>query len=352
LQIIRTSDRGAFKRCRRSWDLGSKIRQNLVIKGPVPKPLDFGTAIHRGMESWYNPMQWEWDRELRKSLSVAAFLECQREQKARYLAEMPDMDEELRKDFNERTELGTGMLYHYFHWSANMDQFTPKMVEIEFEVPIPGLEGTYAEGAVYQGRVDALMEDLKGRYWIWDHKTTARMDPTAHLELDEQCGSYAWALQLMLGIPIEGVVYNELYKGVPGPPTVLKNGNFSKSKSQDTSYELYFQALMERFEYIPDEYADILETFRLKGNEYFRRTQVHRSPEELRTQGERIRLEALDMLDPNIRIYPNPTKFNCQNCMFRTPCIAMNDGSDVKWILAENYKVRTDDNDRPPVSPE
>lgn len=345
--IIRTSDRGAFKRCRKSWDLGSKIRKNLQPKGPMPKPLDFGTAIHAALEVYYDPETWGWDRSVVEALALARFSEEQEGQLQTYLRDIGQghgggiTDEEIRNDFAERWTLGEGMLKHYFQWSKiNDTDWTPLYVELEFEVVIPGLEGTYAEGAVYQGRIDLVIKDRLDRYWIVDHKTAARFDSTAHLELDPQCGSYAWALQHMLGIPIAGVVYNELYKGVPGPPTRLKRGGFSKNKSQDTSYDLYVQTLMEEYGEIPSDYEDHLEFLKTKESVYFRRTRVHRSAAELQKLGESVRLEALDMLDPDLRIYPNPTKFNCQNCMFRTPCLIEHEGGDVDWVLRENYEQR------------
>jgi hypothetical protein len=153
-------------------------------------------------------------------------------------------------------------------------------------------------------------------------------------------GSYQWALEQQLGIPIAGSVYNELYKGMPQPPAmnkVQRQGRwFSVNKMQDTSYALYLQTLLEYNEPI-ELYKDILEHLRVSGKQWFRRTQIHRSPNEMRELGERITMEAQDMIDPNIKLYPNPSRFSCKWCPFRTPCIMMNDGSDVEWILNEQY---------------
>ncbi len=347
--IIRNSDRGAFKRCRLSWDWGSKIRQNLIFKGPAPKPLDFGTSIHRGLEVYYNPATWHFDFEIKCDLAILAFVRCQEEQLKSYLKEMNEeaLQDELKADFRERDNLGRNMLMHYFSWARTNDAFTPIYTEVEFEVPISGLEGTYAEGAVYQGRIDLIVLDELGRYWIVDHKTTARFDSTEHLELDEQCGSYAWALMEMLGIQVTGIVYNELRKSYPAPPEELKRGGLSKNKTQDAPYEMYVEALEKKFGGIPPDYVEFVEYLKVRENNFFRRTRVHRSVEEMRSLGEQIQLEALDMLDLNIRIYKNPTKFNCKNCMFRIPCIAKQDGSDIKYILSELYKVRSSDASQP-----
>lgn len=341
VDIVRTSDRGAFKRCRLSWDYGSKVRQNLTWMGPAPKPLDFGTAIHRGLEVYYNPETWPVmqasaiGRQGVELHAIAAFHQCQSEQLAGYLKDQPSLGEELRQDYKERFELGEGMLRHYFQWAPRHDNFTPLMTEIEFEVPLE------RKDTLYQGRIDLVVKSNKsGGLWIIDHKTAAKFDSTEHLELDSQTGSYAWALQQKLGLRIEGVVYSELYKGVPGPPEeTYKGTKLSKNKQQATTYDLYLQAVREKFGGIPTEYNDFLDFLKHRDFEYFRRTVVHRSQRELQSIGRDIELEAADMFD-DPRIYPNPTKFNCKGCMFRTPCLARQDGSDVDWIIRETYRKR------------
>ena len=49
---IHTSDRSAFKFCRRRWDWSSPMRRNLVPK-TVQFPLWFGTGFHYALEMHY-----------------------------------------------------------------------------------------------------------------------------------------------------------------------------------------------------------------------------------------------------------------------------------------------------------
>src|SRR5947209_3560583 len=81
--IIRTSDRAYFKRCRQLWDFTSKIRMNYE---PLvqPRPLEFGTAIHRGLEVYYNPETWDWDWEVKQGLCLKAFADAIEETKQTY----------------------------------------------------------------------------------------------------------------------------------------------------------------------------------------------------------------------------------------------------------------------------
>jgi hypothetical protein len=348
--FIHTSDRLSFKRCRRRWNWASHLRGNLK---PVKtaRPLQFGSAIHRAMEVYYNPVTWNWvrhgtpeQRAVVERLVLDVFREEMLYDRRTAIIENDDkpLNAEEEAEWQEHLELGQGMLRHYFTWAPPRDTFTPIGVEIDFYVLIPDVLDEKGEAVYYRGRIDLLVQDDWGYYWIIDHKTTARMDDgTEHLELDEQMGSYQWALEKQLGIPIAGSVYNELYKGYPQPPTmnkVQRQGRwFSVNKTQDTSYAMYLQTLIEYNEPI-ELYREVLDHFRLNGKQWFRRTQIHRSPHEMKEMGERISMEAMDMVDPNIRLYPNPSRFSCRWCPFRTPCLMVNDGSDVQWILNSNFR--------------
>jgi hypothetical protein len=351
--IIRTSDRKLFKQCRQKWDFGSKLRMNLE---PLfaPKPLDFGTAIHRGLQTYYEPSTWAIDRDVVRALSVQSFADVCNEQKRQYIKiSSGDMAIDLEIDYKERVELGKGMLEYYFKYAKLNDKFKPVFVEVEFEVPIMrcgislpmGFEWdledrlTYMGAPVfYQGRVDLVVEDEFGEYWIVDHKTAAQFGDTQHLALDEQCGSYIWALRHQLNLRVAGVIYNELRKKVPHKPNVLKNGSLSCNKQQDTTYDLFMEAIHEGG-YSPDGYTDFLAFLKENPKEFVRRTQVHRNPREMDILQRRIALEAIDMLT-NPSIYPNPVKWNCDGCWFFAPCVAQQEAGDVQFILREGYKKR------------
>lgn len=56
---IHSSDRAAFKFCRRQWSWGSPARMNLIPRADVhgvDKNLWFGTGIHSALEAFYNPV--------------------------------------------------------------------------------------------------------------------------------------------------------------------------------------------------------------------------------------------------------------------------------------------------------
>jgi hypothetical protein len=366
--IIRTSDRISFKSCRQSWDYGSKLRQNYEPVA-LPKPLDFGTAIHSGAEVLYDPRTWEWPRDVVEAAALQAFIDENRSALTRWEKLTESSDELVREDFKERSVLGVGMLKNYFAWARNNDPFTPILVEAEFEVPIPAghltkfPEDMYADDegnlqkrspdgtewwpVVYQGRIDMIIKDEHGRYWIVDHKTCAQMrqDVVTFMEMDEQLKSYGWAIQKQLGIPIAGLALNELYKGVPAPPkqnTQQRKGCwFSVNKMQDTTYELYLETVstQDAGAYEQGLYDDILAYLKNQGNKYFRRTWTAFTQPEYDNLGEQICLEAIDMLSDPL-IYPNPSRFKCGYCMFRAPCLSRMESSDEALVLQQLYVQR------------
>lgn len=332
------------------------MHRNLVpLRGA--KPLEFGTDWHEGMAVLYDPATWSLVMSLKTRKAILesvrqTFIQANAKHRAKYADDTGYVNIDVEADFKEREELGLGMLDAYFDWQIGIDEFTPTHVEIDFEVPILTPDGgeyhceCHGWPVVYQGRIDSIVQDKFGWYWILEHKTAAQMGPTEHLQLDEQTGSYSWALMQMLGLRVQGVIYNQAVKKVPHAPLELlrpqKGRNYSVNKQQDTTYEIAVSTLSKAGEDLthPD-YVNFLEYLKLQGNKFFRRTQVHRNLHELEDQGKRIFWEARDMLNPDTVPYPNPSQFHCMWCAFRQPCIAMNDGSDYEFLLEEEYRNRT-----------
>jgi len=284
--------------------------------------------MHAALQAYYNPETWGTE-SLQRYNAKQAFLMSIKEIGTKVKIGALEFEER----FDEQKELGLGMLEHYFLWAPTRDKFKPIYVEIEFEVPIPGLEGV-----VYQGRIDLIVEDEFG-YWIIDHKTTAQLAQTEWLALDDQCSSYAWAAKQMLGLDIRGIVYNELRKKAPRKPSVLRSGALSVNKNQDTTYEVYLATLRDKG-YKEKSYAPILQYLKDNPKEFVRRTKVTYGPRVLPLVEKRIRTEAVNMLgDPDI--YPTPSRFNCNGCQFFAPCLALHEGYDPQTILDEQYEKRT-----------
>lgn len=376
---IHTSERKSFRACRRRWDW--LFRDNYYPK-VTAKPLEFGVAFHKGMEVYYDPATWNDPREIVQQEAIKAFVDSCEEQKTKAILEFGHLylENEQEQDYAERVELGRGMLNYYFTRVAPQEDigWVPVKVEIGFMVAIPnpetgeeaiwckcdhcwekiiawGEKGNFAPTnrdiwiglpVVYAGRLDMLAQDHNGAYWIFDWKTARSIaEKYDFLYLDDQVASYVWALR-KLGLKIMGFVYHEQRKGFPLPPK--KNVNrrlgrmFSVAQNQDTGYDIYLETVSteDNEAYEAGLYDDFLEFLKNDGIIYYMRHQIAKSDAEMEETERNIGFEALDMIDPSLRIYPSPGRFGCNFCAFQTPCIEANSQGDYKFALNTMFEIK------------
>lgn len=373
---IHNSERKSFRGCRRRWNWA--YREGIV---PIDteERFDFGIAFHRGMETFYTPEAWKTtDSDEKAAAALESFLlECEL-QRRRYLEthKLTELPQEVDDNFRNRLDLGAGMLaYHakYVHPKED-DWFRPVAVEIPFEVPLldPDRPGNLLRCTsspfcgqnhsndrtnddsivVYAGRVDALMEDVKwgGGYWIWDHKTAATLaNDEEFLQLDDQVGGYCWALSIKLNLAIKGFIYAECRKDFPRQPRLLKRTQkgcqFSTAKTQATSIEIFepYVAKHDPEAFLRGCYDEYLDYLRGSGATLFsQRFTVIKTDLEQENIGENIAIEAADMVDSKLRIYPNVSRFHCKPCKYREPCHSMFLGEDVDYLLGGDNFTQTD----------
>lgn len=376
---IHTSERRSFRACRRRWDWAFNKAWYPKI---TAKPLEFGVAYHEAMEVYYEPEMWETDRQVRAALAIQTFVAKCEEQRQNALENGGSSffyDEDVEIDYNERVELGKGMLNYYFTEVAPVVDvgWKPVKVEIGFMVPIPNvrtgeeyiicrcvncklkwdiyisdedIDDVKFRGlpVVYAGRLDMLAEDLtnKGTYYIFDWKT-ARTIPNNHdfLYLDDQIGSYVWALS-RIGLNVRGFVYHEQRKGFPQAPKRNKQRRlgllYSIAKNQDTDYDSYLETVRahDAEAYEAGLYDEYLTYLKQHGIKFFERSKIAKVRQELDEIQRNISLEALDMINTDLSIYPSPGRFGCQFCAFQTPCIEMNSGGDYEVALQSMYEQR------------
>lgn len=385
---IHTSGRKEFRNCRRKWDL--VFRQRYYPK-VTAKPLEFGSAFHKAMETFYNPDTWGKDHEVNGALATLDFIKMCEDQKAKAIeANNSQLDIEQEEDYAERIELGKGMLNYYFNEvSPKIDKgWVPIKVEIGFVVPIKNPETgeeamwcTCAEcwdkwapysldnrllsenqlpepwkglPVVYAGRLDMLAKDENGNYWIYDWKTAATIsDRDDFLYLDDQVGSYPWALK-KLGVNVVGFVYHQQRKDFPKPPkrnaSVRLGRAFSVSKSEPVDYDSYYATVSveDKVAYENGLYDEFLIYLQNEGVIFYRRSFITKSDKELESIERSIGQEVLDIISDDLRIYPSPTKFGCSYCAFQTPCMGMNNGEDFQYALdtmfekKEHYYIRNE----------
>jgi hypothetical protein len=354
-----------FRRCRRAWNFGARIRQNYVPALPQ-RVFDFDKAIHDALAVYYFPAMDDWDRAIVRPLAIKGFLRSLEEDRARF-EQTAQLTPEQEEEWDQALERGEAMLTGYFAWAAPLDTFASIFSDQEYWAPIPdpahpGSDLVNAAGREirYLGRVDQLFSDVNDEYWIADHRIVGNeWEDNDQLLLDLEGMAALWATeQTYPQLRIAGTVYNELrVDAEPGSLGVEAADGFDAHVTGRT---------MRRARHIhtrrsplspepPDpleailspqlsaegqavDYIDSRET-----GEWFRRTHVRRGRTSVRNVGLLVAAEAMLVAMPQLPIYPTPSPENCCTCVFQAPCIAMNAGTDPAPVLEASFRKRTEE---------
>lgn len=113
------------------------------------------------------------------------------------------VDENPRRHANVRIVLEEWLIEHPL--SALPFTVAPGLVEVAFELPLPGFDNTF-----YRGRIDTLVED--DGLWVHEFKTTGRIDETwwRQWRLDSGISGYVWAVEQQLGERPRGAIVSAL----------------------------------------------------------------------------------------------------------------------------------------------
>jgi hypothetical protein len=183
--------------------------------------------------------------------------------------------------------------------------------------------------------------------FVVTHNTAAQLSSTEmYLELDDQVASYIFALRRAMGLNIRGFIYHEQRKAFPEPPKenkVRRLGRlFSVNVNASTDYDTYLQTVLahDKDAYEAGLYDDHLAWLQTSGIDYYRKFVIYKSDYELEQVEKNLVSEALDMVDPNVRIYPMPGRFSCNGCAFQGPCLSKNAGQDYLYALKTMYVKR------------
>jgi len=333
LYVVSTSDRIVFKRCRRRWDFQSRNRQSLTpIEGVVAAPLWQGSGHHFALEDFHgynvfgHPVK-----------AFEAYIESHRR------SELPD-------DYREVADLEIGMLNYYAddwlvaHPDPLKTLWIDDVPQVEVNVLVPlGIQPPPGfDEVVYSVTYDRVGIDEHGRLVIVDYKTAAKAYEAGRLELDPQVSSYIWSGRLVYGDSLEGAQWVIFLKAVPDEPLILKSGELSQNKNQYTTYRIYKKALLEYYGEIPNSYKEFLNHLAAQedetGDRYVKRDTIYRNEVFAENEERKIFAEIHDMIDPNLSLYPNPTRDCSWDCQFRAPCLSMDDGSDYSYMLESEYE--------------
>lgn len=332
--IIRTSDRIAFRSCRRRWGWSSHLRHNL---GPISaiSPLWFGSGIHFALEDFHG-----WNRF---GHPKAAFLAYVAARQAYDPHKIPD-------DVDQLIELGSAMMDYYVLWLQQRKNSVYRtywhngqpQVEVNFRIKIPWPKGKFGYDEVYySGTIDRVVEDEYGLLWPKDYKTAARME-TLHFLTDPQINAYMWAAPYIYpGKDIGGFMYQQHLKQIPKGGQILQSG-VSANQNQLTSSIMYRNTLIDVYKSVdrsPAKCQEFLNNLLFNEDElrdrYIQIDKINRNERNAQAEGTKVLMEIEDMLNPDLPLYPNPTRDCSGNypCAFLSPCISMDDGSDWRHEL-------------------
>lgn len=344
IAIIRTSDRIQFRNCRRRWGWQSHLRGNLGPK-ETASPLWFGSGIHYALEDFHSTNIYG-----HPARAFEAYVEATRANQK--VSELP-------ADWDDLRILGHGMMFYYgTYWLKNREPLKTfiyegqPQVEVNAHVVIPRDEQPQIvkdnwDQVIYSVTLDRVVEDDDGLLWIVEYKTAKRI-VTAHFATDPQVSAYCWIGQLLYGRPIAGVIYVQFRKQLPDLPRILANGEISTNKQMATTHGLYRAQVVRLcgpdYKKWPGKYVDHVNWLAQQESpvhdNFIRRDRIERNEHFTQAEGTKVLLELEEMLNPNIALYPNPTRFQCSFCSFQNACINLDDGSDWQFELQHFFKRR------------
>ena len=341
IAVVRTSDRGTFKRCRRKWAWGSPLRQN---RGARDQPSYFwiGTGGHFALEDYHGYNHFQHPVEAFRAY-VAACKKQQRKEKHG----LPD-------DWEEQSDMCEGILNNYLLWSKNREQYQTvwldgiPQVEITCHIPLPVKPPPGFDSIVYQFTLDRLVE-IEDEYWIVDWKFYKQFHQGS-LDFDPQLTAYTWAAQTVFPKPIAGAILHEFKKKLPNAPRVLQSGKISTALEQGTSHGLYREALLQLYgeiNRVPDQNIRCLNDLAARESpdrdDFIKRARTRRTELQLRAEGSKILLELEDMCNPDLPLYPNFTRDCSWDCSFQDACLMMDRDDDWEYHLNDISIQRTEE---------
>jgi hypothetical protein len=153
--------------------------------------------------------------------------------------------------------------------------------------------------------------------------------------------------------PVVGVIYMQYIKKTPELPKILSSGKVSTASTLATSASLYRKQLDRLYgssTKAPMENVRFLTDLMIKededGDRYIRREYIHRTTKMVDAEALKILLEMEDMLNPDLPLYPSPTRECARMCSVLGACLAFDNGEDWEGILADKFTARDQGPDR------
>jgi len=342
IAIVRTSDRSLFKRCRRKWGWHSGLRQNLAVSDN-PSYFWLGTGGHFAMEDYHGYNHYQSPVE-----AFRAYVEACRSFHSKHRHGLPD-------DWEEQSTLCEGVLEHYLIWAQNRDTLQTvwlngePQVEITCHIDLPIEPPPGFDKIVYQFTLDRLVE-IDDEYWILDWKFYKTFSQGS-LDMDQQMSAYVWAANAVFEKPIAGAILFEFRKTLPNAPRILSTGKLSVAEKQGTTHGMYRDAIIKLYgdtDKAPSSVIHCLNDLAARESEdrddFIRRSRTRRTLIQQQSEGTKILMEIEDMCNPDLPLYPNPTRDCSWDCSLMDICLMIDRDDDWSELLSELTVERVEEN--------
>ena len=286
------------------------------------RPLFLGSWIHSALESVYKDESWKVGHQPYVDEWNKLFEEERAEMMEKYKVPLPEVVERIIKSYL---------------WYYRNDGWKPVMVEkiLEVETPLV-IDG---KKVIFKGRLDLVIEDEEGKYWLVDHKTASTIpQPTAFHAMDPQLMLYPWAAKIQYGIDLAGIQYNYLRSRPASIPKLTARGAISRRKIV-TDYPTLFRFLKSNG-YNPNDFADILRPL-AKRSPLLRR---YRLPREEHVTREVLRdvLSVVKRIQSTKRFTRTITR-DCVRCPYVDICRSELNGFDTTLMRKKFFQTVQED---------
>lgn len=239
----------------------------------------------------------------------------------------------LQSEEFDEVRMAYPIMEGYFDYYKE-DKYKPyyykdQCAEIHVEMPIKS-------NVVLEGYIDMLVTDQYGEVWIMDHKTKNRAS-TGIIKPNLQQGVLYFIMAKYLGIPVKGVIWNNIMWSLPTKPELLKSGELSKRKNINSTWKVYQETIKE-YGLNEEDYLDMKAV--LDGNEarfYSRTSDVY--PQAMVDQVMKDLKKSVEemMYFETRKNGVRNLSFGCGTCNYRDICYEQLCGHDLKEIIRDRY---------------
>lgn len=346
-----TSQITCHKKCKKQWFYRFLLMlDSLGFK----KNLELGSYVHHLLDEFYLPSDMSIRCELIDAATLQVVIQSRYEwvltASQKYFDEKTKdlFEEEMQKYFDMRDEAEAIVTRYISNNAEDLLKFSILATEQEFCIPVYNPKGKPTKDQ-FRGKFDMIVMDEFDSTWFYEHKTTALSvdNRFEDVDLEIQLNNYFMVASKMYE-DFAGGVLNVIRKKAPRIPEPLKSGkSLSVDKKIDTTYELYLEAI-EKYGFKKEDYTEILNILKEKGDRFFGRMIVSRSQAQLDETRNEI-FYAIKQIKADVKAFEKskdesiffrcPDMF-CKNCSYFNLCILDSKKGDIKDYITSNFTKR------------